>query len=305
VEGFENVTLDSGKVLNGINGDRAHVLPFNGLQLRLPVFWDTSYGGFWSSGWAISRKKDSSTEASSSSKHLYCAKPLHGDKNSNTFIVGQSGSHLAITRNTLFYISSFYITNTTYTYNSMKLGDFFGKKFGGKSGNDSDYLFVRVKFYRYNTLTDSQDVYLADFRNSDNSQDYLLKNWIKVSPKEFLYTDSVSFTMFSSDNGKYGMNTPGFFAIDNIEYDQIANVRETNEEVVKIFPNPATDEIRISMHHPIVSVAISTLNGQLVKEINSQDRMVSVDVQDLVSGFYVVKVKTNNAVSSSKILIQH
>jgi Domain of unknown function (DUF4465)/Secretion system C-terminal sorting domain len=58
------------------------------------------------------------------------------------------------------------------------------------------------------------ETYLADFRNSDNSFDYILQNWRWVDLRLLGAVDSVVFSMASSDNGGFGMNTPAYFVID-------------------------------------------------------------------------------------------
>ena len=79
-EGFEEVTLDSGQVMNGKKGEKAFIVPSNGspFQMKMPILYDTSWGGYWAGGWAISKQIDGSTGPSDFAKHLYCAKPGYG-----------------------------------------------------------------------------------------------------------------------------------------------------------------------------------------------------------------------------------
>lgn len=80
-EGFETMPMDSGTVLNGSKGERDILLhPKGPFVSKIPVLWDTSFGGYWAAGWAVSRKLDGSGGASDFSKHLYCAKPGHGSE---------------------------------------------------------------------------------------------------------------------------------------------------------------------------------------------------------------------------------
>ena len=61
------------------------------------------------------------------------------------------------------------------------------------------------------------DVYLADYRNADPGLDYVLTDWAWVDLTSL--GDQVSqlgFTLTSSDNSRFGMNTPAYFAIDNL-----------------------------------------------------------------------------------------
>ncbi len=299
-EGFENVTLDSGKVLNGKSGETSYMFQSN--LIKMPVFYDTSFGGFWSSGWAISRKYDSTTIKSNAGRHLYCAKTFKGINNSNTFAVGQNGSYFTIDQGGGFRISHFYLTNSTYTFNSMKFGDLFGKKFGGKTGKDADYLFVRIKTYLMGSLKDSQDIYLADFRSSDSTKDFILKDWVRVDIPTFM-ADSFTFTMNSSDTGSFGMNTPGFFVLDDIAYDRTENVTKLANGTFQIYPNPATDRVNLNFTESVSAVSIFDLQARCVlkKEVNA--RQFILETNQLSNGLYQVQIQTRQGIISNQLII--
>ncbi|MDB6080558.1 MAG: hypothetical protein JWO82_4305 [Akkermansiaceae bacterium] len=109
------------------------------------------------------------------------------------------------------------ITNTTYAGLSMQNGDSFAKKFGGVSGNDADYFLLTIQGYAGGIATGAAvNFYLADFRFADNSQDYIVKDWTNVDLSPLGQVDEIRFSLSSSDNGNFGMNTPAYFAIDNL-----------------------------------------------------------------------------------------
>ncbi len=115
-------------------------------------------------------------------------------------------------------VTGMYLTNTTYAYLSMRDGDGFAKKFGGASGDDPDWFKLTVTGHDTGgTITGSLDFYLADFRFGDNSQDYIINDWTWFDLSG-LGTNVKSLTFFetSSDVGLYGMNTPAYFALDNV-----------------------------------------------------------------------------------------
>ena len=64
--------------------------------------------------------------------------------------------------------------------------------------------------------TGSVDFYLADYRYADSSQDYIVNAWEYIDLSSLGSVDELSFSLSSSDNGSFGMNTPNYFAIDNI-----------------------------------------------------------------------------------------
>ena len=114
-------------------------------------------------------------------------------------------------------ISGVYVTNTTWAALSMKDGDAFAKQFGGDSGNDEDWFKLTCKgITKDGTYTDVYDFYLADFRFSDNAQDYILEEWTWLDLSGLGDIVGLEFSLSSSDTGGYGMNTPAYFAIDDL-----------------------------------------------------------------------------------------
>jgi hypothetical protein len=140
---------------------------------------------------------------------------------------------------------SFWYTNSTYAALSMKNGDAFAKKFGGPSGNDPDYFVLKVLNFRNGIAIDTAEVFLADYRSSDNSQDYIVKNWRKANINFEQPFDSLAFRLESSDNGQFGMNTPAYFCLDDVETTPFLAYEERKTSELKIYPNPARESVVI------------------------------------------------------------
>ena len=104
------------------------------------------------------------------------------------------------------------ITNTTYTAQSITQGDSFARAF-----HQGDYFELNILGFSGLNGTGTQvgDVpfFLADFRGSTLQ---LVSNWTTVSLITLSGAESLAFTLTSTDNGPYGMNTPAYFAVDNI-----------------------------------------------------------------------------------------
>ncbi len=116
-------------------------------------------------------------------------------------------------------VNGFYVNNTTYAALDMLTGSSFSKKFGGVSGNDEDWFKLTVQgFDAGSSSLGSVDFYLADYRFADNGQDYILNDWTFVDLSG-LGSDvsSLKFSLSSSDTGGLGMNTPSYFAIDDMQ----------------------------------------------------------------------------------------
>ncbi len=114
-------------------------------------------------------------------------------------------------------LNGMWITNTTYTYWSMKNGDDFAKKFGGDTGNDQDWLKLTITGIKADGSTSEVPVefYLADFRFDDNSMDYIIDEWTWVDLSSLGDVVELQFSMDTSDYSYGFPNTPYYFALDN------------------------------------------------------------------------------------------
>ncbi|MEO0531698.1 MAG: DUF4465 domain-containing protein [Planctomycetota bacterium] len=115
-------------------------------------------------------------------------------------------------------ISSAQVTNTTYAALSMQTGDQFAKPFGGESGSDPDWFKVTA----YGTdeqgmpLATAVEFYLADYRSGDPADDYIIDAWTNWDLAALSGASQLHFNLSSTDAGIFGLNTPAYFAIDDI-----------------------------------------------------------------------------------------
>lgn len=108
-------------------------------------------------------------------------------------------------------------TNTTYAALSMAHGDAFAKQFGGEFGDDEDYLRLLVEgFDEVGDSTGVVELMLADYRFSNNLLDYILDEWTTLDLTGLGQVKELGFGFESSDVGSFGINTPTYFAIDNL-----------------------------------------------------------------------------------------
>ncbi|MCO8123014.1 DUF4465 domain-containing protein [Stieleria sp. TO1_6] len=110
------------------------------------------------------------------------------------------------------------VTNTTYTGLSMRDGDGFAKQFGGAGGTDPDFLKLTVYGVDASdqVLGTTVDFLLADFRFADSADDYIVDDWTTLDFGSLAGARSLHFNLESSDTSDYGMNTPSYFALDNL-----------------------------------------------------------------------------------------
>jgi hypothetical protein len=179
--------------------------------------YDTTFG-VWS-GWAISSMTDTTTPGYT---NQYSAITGSGADHSQTYAVAftfgpnadpfhPAGSYINLAPGTTPV--SVQVTNTTYDYLSMLNGDQFAKKFG-----PGDYFLLDVRGYTgpegTGTQVGSVNFYLANFLGSNS---YIVNTWQTLDLSSLAGAESLQFGLSSTDNNPtFGMNTPAFFAIDNL-----------------------------------------------------------------------------------------
>lgn len=257
--------------------------------LTFNSIYDTTWGatsGYWSTGWAFSNETPDNQIGYAGLFGSYAG----GGDNSNNYVIGQNESVISSNYD-LVQFESIRITNNNYAASSMLNGDSFGKKFGGASGDDQDWFLLTIVGYNANDIAlDSVEVYLADYRFSDNSQDYILKDWTTVNLTSIGNSDYIKFKLTSSDNTGGYMNTPAFFAVDNVVEDAIVSVAEGKLNKFSLYPNPSSNVINISNTISNQEILITNIHGQAVKSIISSENMTSINIADLPKGSYLLTV---------------
>ncbi len=85
--------------------------------------------------------------------------------------------------------------------------------------------------------------------------------------------------------GDFGINTPLYFAMDNLEYSEyINNLNSQEEEIISIYPNPANDYIRIKSYNG--SYVILSNLGEVIKEGTTDQG--PIDISSFTPGLYFV-----------------
>ena len=91
------------------------------------------------------------------------------------------------------------------------------------SSNDPDWFKLTVygSDALGNVLSNNVEFYLADYRSSDSASDYIINDWQELDLTSLSDAECLYFNLSSSDTGDFGMNTPGYFALDNVSYTAI------------------------------------------------------------------------------------
>lgn len=216
-----NVVIDFEDITIGAKGYVDSIGSINQFDSRNFVFQCVN-NGYFEKGFALSTLVNTSIPGY---LNMYSVFAGVGANNSKTFIVGTDGAKIKLPNKPVNLIS-LDITNTTYAALSMISGDEIAKKFGSDKNakgeidgtNGKDFFKVWIKGYSLGKVNDSIEVYLANFQSSNISEHFIQKTWKTIDISKLNTSDSLKFVLKSSDVGDYGMNTPAYFAIDNIVY---------------------------------------------------------------------------------------
>ena len=82
------------------------------------------------------------------------------------------------------------------------------------------------------------------------------------------------------------------------------SVTNLNESEIKLYPNPATDYINIDLPSVSGNISIVNITGKtiLIKDIRSS--VERIDLSDLNSGIYLVRIQDGPAVLTKKLIIR-
>ncbi len=276
--------------------------------------FENNYNASWNSwsGWAYSNVTDNTT-------------PGYDNQFGNVTGSGEGSAQFGMcyasdfSNNRIFLpggnpleLNAVSITNSTYAYLSMLNGDVIGKQFGSPNDasgnpdgtNGEDWFLLTIYGLDSDSLrtNDSINFYLADFRFSDNSQDYIVDSWISVNLGSLGEVYGLDFALTSSDNGMFGMNTPAYFAIDNLIAVQVS-IEEDKTIDFSVYPNPTQDLIQMTVV-PNSTIQLYDISGKLIKTEVALNSKVNWDLSALENGIYFVKASINGETVTEKIIKQ-
>jgi hypothetical protein len=309
---FEDLNLDTDAYWNGSDESGG----FNSGSFFFPNSYDPTFGSW--SGWSYSNLKNDTTPGF---ENQYSAITAGGQDTAglgnanygiawvqNDFSTGlQIPISLRISDNKPYNVKGFYVTNSTYAALSMRDGDLFAKKFGGETGDDPDYFILHIWGMHEGNVTDTIDFYLADYRFSDNEQDYIVDSWEWIELSSLGDVDSLMFMMSSSDAGMFGINTPTYFCVDDIRVlISAASVGESfAENNLKIYPNPSQGFFKVDIDNGTgAEVIISDMLGNRVYVNREYVSNLYIDLSNMAPGSYFVRV-LDGLDSKSSIIIKY
>lgn len=277
---------------------------FNDGLVHFPCVYDTSFGGYWQTGFAYSNMTDS---VSSGFMNQYSAKTGIGYGGSSKYAVAYCYDPTTYANNCVLKmvdsamghpVKGCYVTNNTYAYNSMRDGDMFARKF-----HNGDWFKISARGYFHGTLnTDSVSIYLANFLHPDSNDNYILNTWEWFNLEPLGKVDSIRFTLTSTDNGAFGMNTPAYFCIDNFTtYETFDTttppttlVHTAQPASIKAYPIPTNNRLHVDVAGAqVTEITITNMAGRIVWRTAEAAANYDINTADLSAGLFVLTVTSD------------
>jgi len=178
----------------------------------------TEYGGIWE-GFCISRRNFAYSKPDPLNQ--FTATTLGGKDGQGTpymiayYGIGtntQNNCRISLRDGVPCQAAGMYVTNTYYNYLSMTKGDGFAKRF-----EQGDWFLLTAYGYDQNgNVTGTAEFYLADYRSEQTDEYYIVQDWRWFDLSSLGAVSALEFTLTSSDNAVYGMNTPAYFCMDQL-----------------------------------------------------------------------------------------
>ncbi len=101
----------------------------------------------------------------------------------------------------------------------------------------------------------------------------------------------------------YGHTALAQYYVDNIDYDYIAGIQHDNSKnELLIYPNPADNLLHVSGTSDYSTLEIINFMGQLIMSENIVDSQMEIDIANLSSGVYFVRLRGNKGIIATKFI---
>lgn len=132
-------------------------------------------------------------------------------QNGKVYLTAATANEVRITnlQPATYQFKGAYITNTTYAYLAMRDGNDGGSNLVKKFGVDDWFKLTATGYTASGSKVGAVDFYLAQGTDIVNTWKWF--DWSPIATADYLL-----FTLSSTDNGEWGMNTPAYFCMDGV-----------------------------------------------------------------------------------------
>ena len=143
------------------------------------------------------------------------------------------------------------------------------------------------------------------YRSDDGVDFQLVATVDKTMHEYFDLVDAGDYYYQVTAFRSYCESTPAW-ADDLTDYVhvEVTSVSENGEAGLSVYPNPANSLMSVEADG-LQKVTICNVMGQVVKTLHSEEDGVVVNTTDLVSGIYIISVKTSQGVMTKRFTVIH
>ena len=125
----------------------------------------------------------------------------------------------------------------------------------------------------------------------------------------------VAWTQFSYDLSRYAGQTMYLaimcvsedvfaFFIDDIAVSGNAAVESMNVDEVNIYPNPARDNVTVSLPEDNATISIVNVLGQTIRTVNASSTNETISLEGVEKGLYFFCIRLNDRTITKKVLVE-
>jgi hypothetical protein len=212
---WDEIPLGPDSVLAATASDQS---PIVSAGVELNRTWATEFN-CCPGGWAISNQRDQSTPGTVSAYSAFVRETGGGGHDSSNFAVASSlqPGEATVGFAQPAHVLGMYVTNVTYAHKAVVEGDDGAGFVSGPFAVGDWFRLEAIGFDASGSETGRVPLYLADYRISP-PQVLDAWTWWDLTPLGS-HVARMEFTMNSTDSGMFGMNTPAYFAVDDLTYE--------------------------------------------------------------------------------------
>ena len=199
---------------------------------------------------------------------------------------------LSVIFNDVYQAEGVYVNNSPWSYYGNLSGDGFARALD--QNDDYFKLFIHGLDENYENNGKSVEYYLAKYENGELIQS---PNWEWIDLSELGEIAGIYFTMESTDNSSYGMdtamNTAAYFCIDKLQVSVPGEIgiNIINKNISKIYPTVTTGLVHIVLPETVTDfVQIIDISGKVLQTVRLQSLENTIDISSYQAGIYMIRI---------------
>jgi len=121
-------------------------------------------------------------------------------------------------------------------------------------------------------------------------------NYGVINAIAFVPTSTTMYTVTGTSSG-------GCTNTDQVTvHVECAGITEMENSIITVNPNPVNDLVKIESENIIDAISIYSLGGELIYKLTPKDNVAIINVIDLISGIYIIKVHSEVGIITKRLI---